>query len=373
MSQTVNTHLLVYTKIYATEQLERFLRHSIERYFKFLEALAEQDARNEPGAGDYKKLVMFQRRVNQIQHYDADRQVDVCEAMVRDKSAPIDSLLKTILLANAMIIGSFGQTGIETHKIKIPSRQVFILRVLCIAAKEYFTDPSILESSRAQRAIVTDSISAAIQDLFPFEELVGPIVNGQQNFHASTSDKQFAQRMVDQSTGYSMTDVERAAAEMGQTKEDTTQADMLQRSMSDPMFAGMPNTMRPGAPGGPTRADLPSTPGELLGGAPTPSSVSFTRNAGEHQSMYDEYIAGGDAEAEGKYDSASDASEYEDEEQPHMSRLREEYADDSDEDETPHAGGLRSARQQQQQPAPPRSAMKKPTRRSDTMGFVDSD
>ena len=136
MSQTVNTHLLVYTKIYATEQLERFLRHSLERYFKFLEALAEQDVRNERGTGEFKKLVLFQRRVNQIQHYDAARQSDVCDAMVRDENAPIDSLLKTILLANSMIIGSFGQTGIQKHRIRIPSRQVFIMRVLCIAAKE---------------------------------------------------------------------------------------------------------------------------------------------------------------------------------------------------------------------------------------------
>lgn len=376
MSQTVNTHLLVYTKIYATEQLERFLRHSIERYFKFLEALAIQDANTEPGSGDYKKLVLFQRRVNQIQHYDADRQVDVCDAMVRDKTAPIDSLLKTILLANSMIIGSFGQSGIEKHTIRIPTRKVFIMRVLCIAAKEYFTDPGLLESSRAQRAIVTDAIAAAIQDLFPFEELVGPIVNGQHNFHPSTDDRKFAQNMIDQSQDYSMADVERAATTGGHlapapaTAPTPVGVSGISHSMSDPMFASMPPDMRPGATVAPRPE--PQVRQYYTDVAPAPA-VSYDttghRNK-HHQDMYNEYIV--DTEEKSNDDAEGTSDEPEVEEEPRMSRLPETRALVSDGDSDEEDTGIRTRRPRPRRPRRPPHRRRAP-RRSDKMGFVDSD
>lgn len=209
--QQINTHLLVYTKQYATEQLERYLRHSITNYFKYLNGLAEEDSKQTPGSGKFKKLVMFQHRCNEVMSYDEEKERDVVDAIVRDKSAPIDSLLKTILLANSMIIGSFGQVGISRHKIKIPTRNAFVMCCLKFAAKAYFTNPiEILGSGRAQREIVDDSIGAAIQDLFPFEKLVDPVVNKQSTFRATESSREYAEHMVRKAQGFSNADVEDA-------------------------------------------------------------------------------------------------------------------------------------------------------------------
>lgn len=351
-SQQVNTHLLVYTKVYALEQLERLLRHSISNYFKFIEALASQDAKTHAGSGKYKKLVLFQHRVNQIQYYDEQKQGDVTDAIVRDKSAPIDSLLKTILLANSMIIGSFGQTGIIKHKIRIPSRQKFIMCVLKFASKSYFTDPCLLDNSRLQREIVNDAIGAAIQDLFPFEELVSPIVNGQQSFHPSDADKIFAKRMVDQSKDFSVADVERAVENM-ETDNTHPLRNQMSDSMTDSMFTNMPQAMRPG--GNQFRhVDQPTIY------QPHPSLTSLGSGSGAAgEEMYDEYFMdredGGDDE---EFESHEDESE---------------ERDNSDEITDEEMVEDEKRKQSVKIPKSKRHQTHKRKRCVDNMGFVDSE
>lgn len=380
-SQQVNTHLLVYTKRYATEQLERYLRHSITNYFKFLRELAEQDARTHAGTGKFKKLVLFQHRCNDIQKYDEEKENDVVNAIVRDKSAPIDSLLKTILLANSMIIGSFGQTGVKRHKIKIPSRREFVMCCLKFAAKSYFTNPvEVLASGTAQREIVNDAIAAAIQDMFPFEELVGPIVNQHESFHPTGHDQQFAEKMVSDANGFTNNDVEQRAGQyntQGPVDHDAS------HPTADAIFAQMPQSLRPRGHATQT-AEAAMQSQQRQPPSQRPDTHRIPDNS-EANDMYEQYIA----EHQPVADDTSDFEEDEDEggdesedasgpstreRQPRFSRLdkdrdvdyQDSYSDESDEEQ--HAAPLPVKRIKSRRREPPQRMEV-----ADDMGFMDSD
>lgn len=232
MEQTsIQTNLVNYTKDYATEQLLRSVRQPMSQYFKFLYAVAEQDAREEKHSGPYKHLVLFQKRVQLIHDYPESKLKRILSAFKKNEDFPLESLLKTILLCNSIIIGSFGQKTVETHTIDIPTATIFIHTLLKNAGQVYFASPESalrLNNKSMEFDVCEDAVLRTIQQLLPFEKLIKPIKE-HARFTALSSDlkaqaPQFAENFISQAGEYDDQTVQRIAMEKLQGPQEERQA-----------------------------------------------------------------------------------------------------------------------------------------------------
>jgi hypothetical protein len=174
----VNTNLVMYTKEYCTDQLLRSLREPISQYFDFLYECAKDDAVKDEREGKMKLLVKFQHRVNKIHSYKDDKLLRILDAFQKDNSFPLNTLLKTILLSNAIIIGSFGQENVESHNIQVPSDRQFIHELLKVIGRTYYNDPCgalRIDGKTKEFDVIKDGLERTIQKLVPFEQLMKPI------------------------------------------------------------------------------------------------------------------------------------------------------------------------------------------------------
>ena len=199
--QDLSASLLVYCKKYASEQIKRALLEPIRRYFLMLQSMAQREAPKKPGQGKYKELVVFQELVGQIPRYDEQKQSDVCAAILHDTKVALNTALRAALVTNGMIIGSFGRTPQTAawNRIPIPSDAGFIHAVMCTAGRGYFSDPeAYILSPSESRVLVAEAIATVMEDIFPFEAMVGPVVRKYHRYKASLEDKGFAEQFVEE-------------------------------------------------------------------------------------------------------------------------------------------------------------------------------
>lgn len=174
----VNTNLVMYTKEYCTDQLLRSLREPVSQYFDFLYECAKDDAKKDTRSGEMKILVKFQHRVNKIHSYNEEKLKRIIDAFQKDNSFPLNTLLKTILLSNAIIIGSFGQESVESHNVQVPSDAQFTHELLKVVGRTYYNDPKgalRIDGKTKEFDVIKDGLERTIQALVPFEELMKPI------------------------------------------------------------------------------------------------------------------------------------------------------------------------------------------------------
>lgn len=220
---SIQTNLVMYTKEYSTEQLLRSVRQPMTQYFKFLYEVARQDSKKDKRNGPLKHLVKFQERVNMINDYEEPKLRQILRAFKQDKEFPLESLLKTILLANSIIIGSFGQQKLESHKIDIPTATTFIHTLLKNAGQVYYTSPE--QALRINHAsldfdVCEDAVQRTIQQLLPFEKLIKPIKE-QGNFKAVPSQApQFAQEFIQHAGEFDNNEIKRIALQNVQRTQE---------------------------------------------------------------------------------------------------------------------------------------------------------
>lgn len=168
----------MHTRDYCKAQLLLTLREPTEQYFEFLFECANADAVKDQRKGKLKELVKFQQRVKRIQKYDDKKMKKVLHAFKKNNTPfPVATLVKTILMSNAMIIGSFGGTT-QSHNIKIPSEIDFLREFLTNVGLTYYNDPLAalgLGGRRKNFDVIKDGLERTLYKVLPFEDLMSDV------------------------------------------------------------------------------------------------------------------------------------------------------------------------------------------------------
>ena len=252
-AQGVSTQLLMYTRDYCTKQLIRALREPTSQYFQFLYTCALDDAKSDPRKGGMKALVKFQERVNKCNSYAEPKLQMISDAFQKHNTFPLNALVKTILLANAIMIGSFSQDSLIKRDLVVPSDTQFIHALLRNAGKTYFTDPEgALElGGKSKRFdVVTDAIERTLEELIPLEALVQPITEA--DSFAPHDAREFADQMIEQADGISDGKGIQQAAMSGISPYPSMAGYVPPGTVTAPTFD---RDWRPGAAGGPDSDD----------------------------------------------------------------------------------------------------------------------
>ena len=195
-----NPQLYMFTKDFAQTQLLNCLTRPIVSYFRYIYDLAEQDAQKEMVRGNKLVEVMFQRRVIAIQSYD-ERQLKSITKSILTKCKSLDTLLRTIMIANGVIMGAFTRdSSRKKQKLEIPTKVEFIRNILINTGSFFFTDPSIVSNASQSREAVRDGITGTIYSSFPFEDIIGPLVNDRKFYveaNSTTEATEFSGELLD--------------------------------------------------------------------------------------------------------------------------------------------------------------------------------
>lgn len=220
---SIQINLVMYTKEYCIKQLLGAIRSPMIQYFKFQNAVAEQDAKRDSRTGKMKHLVKFQQRLAKIPTMTEIKINRILTSFKKDNDFPLESLIKTILLANSIIIGSFGQKNIDSYPIDIPTATSFFHQLLKNVGRVYFAEPvEALGSNQYAHNIVEDGLNRTIEQLLPFENLIKPIKE-QGEFKSMAHDPsapQFARDFIEKASSYDTETVERLAQEEAWGREE---------------------------------------------------------------------------------------------------------------------------------------------------------
>lgn len=222
--------MFIFTKHYATDQLVQALVRPLTDYFGFLWSLALQDAKDEPEDGPYKACVLFQDLLMELHEFNEKQIREITRRMIRVcKKTPIGTLLRVIMIANGAIMGNIQRKKSNApQKIAIPSNETFIYDAIIAVGGLLFSNPDLVKNHALAKDATRDALLNTIYDSFPFEDVIGGLVQDDRFFVTTDETDDFAKEMIEQVTGmntqqaenYTNQQLTRVAATVTQTIQE---------------------------------------------------------------------------------------------------------------------------------------------------------
>jgi len=200
---------IVYSKEQATLRLVHILTQPIILYFDYLFKRAKLNKK------ETKTTVgrRFQDELNHIPQFSTEERDQVVQELLDfakiDKPEVIQTLLRTSMLTNGIIVGAFGTKDWKhPAQIDVPSVNAFVYRVLLLSGRSYFSQPIELIQTRRDLAqkVVKEAVEMSLNYFFPFEEIIRPLLDKFRNCDNTLKKHDFFEDILNRSAQMSNRD-----------------------------------------------------------------------------------------------------------------------------------------------------------------------